>query len=270
MSLGSFYHDKVVIVTGGSMGIGKELAKRLLLYGAKVLISGRTLSKLEAVRQEFNASVDELQLFAGDVRSEESNLEMVNLCLQKFGRLDILINNAGMSAVGELAEMRASVFKQVVDINIYGSTYPTMAAINALKASKGSILFVSSIAGMTGLPAYSAYSMSKMSLRSLAHALRIELSRYGVFVGICYVGFTENEAGKRTLNKQGVEEAIPSRPAALTASREKTAKRMLRQIKRRKFSVNQSILGKTVMLLSRVFPGLTLLIMKANYKPPHS
>lgn len=270
MSLASFYKDKVVIITGGSMGIGKELARQCLELGAKVVITGRTLAKLQAVQAEFNASNDQFLCFAGDVRDKQSNTDMINECLAHFGRLDVLINNAGMSAVGELAEMQAEVFKQVVDINIYGSAYPTMAAVDALKKSKGSILFVSSIAGMTGLPAYSAYSLSKMSLRSLAHALRIELARFGVFVGICYVGFTENESAKRTLNKEGDEESIPSRPAFLTASRQKTARKMLKQIKRRKYAVNQSGLGRMVMLLSNWLPGLTLWIMKANYKPPHS
>lgn len=270
MSLATFYKDKVVLVTGGSMGIGKELAIQLLALGAKVFITGRTLSKLEQLRQDLGANEDQLQLFAGDVRSQEANEEMIALCLHKFGRLDVLINNAGMSAVGELAAMNPTVFKEVVDINIYGSAYPTMAALDALKKTKGSILFVSSIAGMTGLPAYSAYSLSKMSLRSLAHALRIELSRFGVFVGICYVGFTENEEHKRTLNSSGEEESIPKRPAALTASRTKTALKMLRQIKRRKYSVNQSVLGHMVMLMSKLLPGLTLWVMKANYKPPHS
>ena len=93
---------------------------------------------------------------------------------------------------------------------------------------------------------------------------------FGVFVGICYVGFTENESAKRTLNKEGDEESIPSRPAFLTASRQKTARKMLKQIKRRKYAVNQSGLGRMVMLLSNWLPGLTLWIMKANYKPPHS
>ena len=267
MSLEGFYKDKVVIVTGGSMGIGKELAKQLLDFGAKVVITGRTIEKLRKVQEEFNTTDKHLMLHAGDVSNIESNNQLVQQCVQSFGKLDALINNAGMSAFGELGEIKEKVFKQVVDTNIYGSVYPTMSAIEELKKTQGSILFVSSIAGLTGLPAYSAYSLSKMSLRSLAHSLRIELARFGVYVGICYVGFTENESSKRTLNPSGIEEAIPGRPKLLTASREKTARKMLKQIKRRQYSVNHSVLGQLVMFMSKMFPGLAGWVMKRNYKP---
>ena len=267
MSLGKFYKDKVVIVTGGSMGIGKELAKQLLDFGAKVVITGRTLEKLQKVQAEFNATDQQLLLHAGDVASIDSNNELVNKCIAQFGRLDALINNAGMSAFGELGEVKELAVKQVLDTNIYGSVFPTMSAIDELKKSKGSILFVSSIAGLTGLPAYSTYSLSKMSLRSLAHSLRIELSRFGVFVGICYVGFTENETAKRTLNPSGNEEKVPDRPKIITSTREKTARKMLTQIKSRRYSVNQSLLGKLVMFMSKIFPGLAGWVMKQNYKP---
>ncbi|MFY0644808.1 MAG: SDR family NAD(P)-dependent oxidoreductase [Bacteroidia bacterium] len=270
MSLSNYYKDKVVIITGGSMGIGKELAKQLLTFGAKVVITGRTLEKLQKVQTEFNASNDQMLVHAGDVSSIESNNMLVADSIEQFGKLDVLINNAGMSAFGELGEIKEQVVKQVVDTNIYGSVFPTMSAISELKKTKGSILFVSSIAGLTGLPAYSAYSLSKMSLRSLAHSLRIELSRFGVYVGICYVGFTENESSKRTLNPDGTEETVPGRPKMLTSTREKTAKKMLRQIKKRRYSVNQSVLGQLVMFMSKLLPGLAGWVMRMNYKPDHS
>lgn len=266
MNLNTFYNGKVVLITGGSMGIGKELAKLALSYGAKVAITGRTLSKLEFVKKEFNVSEQNILIHAGDVTDYKNNQELVQKCIDKFGKIDVLINNAGLSAFGSIEDIKPEVYKTVVDTNIYGSVFPTKACIPSLKKVNGSVLFVSSIAGLTGLPDYSAYSLSKMSLRAIAHALRIELKNTNVFVGICYVGFTENEITKKTYSPNGELIAIPKRPSFLTATREQTAKKMLKQIKRKKYSVNQSILGNLVMFQSKVFPKLTAWIMRLNYK----
>lgn len=249
------------------MGIGKELARQLIAAGARVMITGRTLSKLEEVRKEFGVDSDRMLVHAGDVNDEISNQQMVDECLSKFGKIDVLINNAGLSAFGSLDAIQLDIYKRVVDTNIYGSIVPTKVCLPALKEAQGSILFVSSIAGLTGLPDYSAYSLSKMALRSLAHALRIELHQHHVFVGICYVGFTENETAKQTYTPSGDLVEVPKRPAFLTFPREKTAKKMLRQIERRQYSKNQSMLGHIVMFLSKVLPRTTSLIMRSNYKP---
>jgi short-subunit dehydrogenase len=268
MSLATFYKDKVVIITGASMGIGKELARQLSSdCGAKIVITGRTLDKLETVKKELNIADENILLHAGDVSNPESNAMMVQECLTKFGRIDVLINNAGLSAFGSLEKIETDVFKKVVDTNIYGSIFPTKSCIPALKNSKGSVMFISSIAGLTGLADYSAYSLSKMAVRAMAHALRIELNEAKVFVGINYVGFTENEKSKQTFTPSGELVEVPKRPAILTSTREKTAKKILLQIKRKKYSSNQSILGHIVMFQSKVFPKLTAWIMRSRYKP---
>lgn len=267
MSLSSYYKDKVVIITGASMGIGKELAKQCFELGSKLVITGRTLSKLEAVQTDLGIPEDRILLHAGDVVDEESNALMVQNALTKFGHIDVLINNAGLSAYGSLDSIQLEVYKKVIDTNLYGSIIPTKACLEALKKSNGRVLFVSSIAGLTGLPDYSAYSVSKMALRSLAHALRIELHKSNVFVGICYVGFTENESHKQTYTPDGKLVEVPSRPAILTFPREKTAKKMLKQIYRKRYSVNQSFLGKIVMFLAKVLPATTAYIMRSKYKP---
>lgn len=267
MSLASYYKDKVVIITGASMGIGKELANQCSEFGAKLVITGRTLSKLEQVQSDLNIHEDDILLHAGDVIDVESNNQMVSNALTKFGRIDVIINNAGLSAFGSLDSIQLDVYKKVIDTNLYGSIIPTKACLDALKASKGSVLFVSSIAGLTGLPDYSAYSVSKMALRSLSHALRIEMHKHDVFVGICYVGFTENETQKQTYTPEGELVQVPERPKILTSPRSKTAKKMLKQIARKRYSVNQSFLGKIVMFLSKVFPATTAYIMRSKYKP---
>ena len=266
MRFKSHFQNKVVIVTGASMGIGKEVARQLLDLGAKVAITGRTLSKLEKVADEFSNHKEDLLLHAGDVADMGSNLDLVKSVVDRFGRLDYLINNAGMSGYGALKDMDPEVYKSVVDTNIYGSVFPTKACLPELMKSKGGVLFVSSVAGMFGLPDYSAYSVSKMALIAQAQSLRTEMKGQGVFVGIAYVGFTENESNKRTYTPEGGLEEVPARPKMLTASRSKTAQRMLKQLARRRKSKNHSPVGKVVMTLSRLFPSLLAVGMQKGYK----
>ena len=265
MSFSKYFAGKVVLITGGSMGIGKELAKQILTHGGQVAITARNQSRLDAVLLEFGKHADNLMIHAGDAANYQDNVSLVEKVKQRFGKLDILINNAGMSCYGEVETLQPHVAEQVININIYGSLYPAMAAIQELKKSKGSILFVSSIAGFHGIPGYSMYSLSKMALTGLAQSMRTELRTSNVFVGIAYVGFTENEAEKKTISPQGALEKVPARPKHLTASRETTASILLQQVMERKHSVSHSMLGTFTHILSRYFPSALTYFLARNY-----
>ncbi|MBX2969891.1 MAG: SDR family NAD(P)-dependent oxidoreductase [Cyclobacteriaceae bacterium] len=266
MSLQSFYSDKVVLITGASMGIGKELARQVLVAGGKAVITGRNVSRLQAVQREFESYADHLIIHAGDVADYKDNQVLVEKIIAQFGKLDVLINNAGISCFGEVEVLQEDVVRQVVDTNIYGSVFPVMAALPELKKTKGSILFVSSVAGFHGLPGHSTYSLSKMSLKALAQSLRTELLQHGVFAGIAYVGFTENETDKRTISPNGNPEPVPQRPKRLVASREETAVKILNQIRNRKAEEIHGWLGKFTGVMSRLFPSLLHLLIRKNYK----
>lgn len=273
MNISTFYKNKVVIITGSSMGIGKELAKQILACGGKVVITGRNAMRLQAVAAEFSEYEQALLMHVGDVSDYENDKTLIEKTIRHFGKLDVLINNAGLSGFGEVETLNASAIRQVIDTNIYGSLFPVMAALPELKKTGGSILFISSLAGFYGLPSYSAYSLSKMSLRALAQSLEIEMKSKNIFVGISYIGFTENEDEKKTLSPSGEWVNVPKRPKLLTNSRQKTATQLLKQIKNKKKIKTHSFFGKSISIISRLFPFLLGSIYKWNYQkrlPPQS
>ena len=265
MNLQSYYKNKVVLVTGSTLGIGKELANLLLSLGAKVIITGRDSKKLEALKTEFAHWNDNILYHQGDVTDQASNLILIEKIIQRFGKLDVLINNAALSGFGTVDKMQAEVAKQIIDANIYGSLFPVIAALPELKKSKGNILFVSSISGYFGIPEYSAYTLSKMSLTALTQSLSIELSTSNVSVGIAYVGLTKNESVKKILTPQGELVFVPERPKNLTVSRTHTATKILKQIKNKKMSSTHSAVGVFTKIMSRYFPSITYSVLKMNY-----
>jgi len=261
-----FYKDKVVLITGSSMGIGKELAHQVLLKGGKVFLTARSKSKLIETASEFQQYHNAVRFKNCDVSDYSSNVILIQEVIKAFGKLDVLITNAGMSCYGEVEVTDANVAKEVIDINIYGSLFPVMAAMSELKKSKGRITFISSIAGLSGLPGYSAYSLSKMALTALAQSLLIELKPHHVSVQIAYVGFTENEESKITLAPNGRKEKVPERPKLLTSSRSHTAKMILSQTEKGKFSKTYSIVGVITASLSRYFPSIVRYSLGKNYE----
>ncbi len=254
------------MITGGSSGIGKELARQCLEMGAIVIVTGRNAERISEVKKELGA-LGEFFAVISDSVNYQGNVDLMDMINRAYGGLDVLITNAGLSAYGEVAQSHPKVLKEIIDVNIYGSLFPAMAAFPMLLKKGGALLFVSSIAGFQGLPGYSAYSMSKMSLKALAQSMNAEVKNTKVFVGIAYVGFTENEKSKRTLSPDGVWMEVPARPELFTSTREQTAKKLLIQVMKRKHSVIHSFLGKTTHTLVRLFPSLIRWVMKKNYKP---
>lgn len=265
MKHSSFFKDKVAVITGSSMGIGKELARQILINGGKVVLTGRDAARLETTEKEFEMYSEAILIHKGDVSNFELNQILINKTIERFGRLDILITNAGLSGYGEVEMLKPGVARNIIDTNIYGTLFPIMAAIPEIKKNKGSVLLISSIAGFYGLPQYSTYSLSKMALKALAQSLRIELKSSGVFVGIAYLGFTKNEDDKKTINPDGELENVPQRPDRLTETREKTALKILNQIINRKHSITHSILGKLMAITSLFFPNIWFKVLSKKY-----
>ncbi len=267
MTTGNYYKNKVVIITGSSMGIGKELARQVLIFGGKVVITGRNQERLEKVKVEFWQYVNNVLIHNGNVADFEDNIILVQKVISHFGKIDILINNAGLSGFCEIEKMNKDIAKQIIDTNIYGSLFPSIAALPELQKTKGSVLYVSSIAGFHGLPGYSTYSLSKMSLKALAQSLYVEMKNKNVFAGITYVGFTENEDEKKTLSPEGEWVDVPKRPKIFTSSRQRTALKILKQIKNKKHSKVHSLLGTITYRLSNFFPVLITEIIRKTHQP---
>lgn len=265
----SYFKDKVVIITGARQGIGKALSEILASAGSRLVINSRDAQKLGEMKDILIQKGCEVKEVPGDISDEGVCRAIADAALQGFGRIDILINNAGIAGAGAVELADAVVFRKQVEVNLLGSYYMTKWALPHIINSRGSVLFVSSLAGLFGLPFYSGYSASKMALTAFAQSLKSELHGRDVHVGVAYVGFTENDPAKLQYTPDGRLAPLPDRKVKRVTS-EKTASLILRQIRSRRFKSIHSALGKTEALVSKFFPGIIEFILRtAGAKETH-
>ncbi|NOQ70687.1 MAG: SDR family NAD(P)-dependent oxidoreductase [Crocinitomix sp.] len=255
------FKNKVGIITGSSRGIGRATAIELCQQGAKIVLNGRSHVQLLKTRDELLAMGFEVIALQGDVTSMADCEYVVAETIKVFGQLDFLINNGSSTMNESFENIEPAIYQNVLCSNALGAVLPTMAALPYLKQSKGSILFISSLAGLHGMPSASAYSSGKMALTALWQSLKIELSHTGIHFGICYLGFTENDAEKKMLTADGTLIPVPNRPAYLVKSQKQVAQLIAKSIYYRKSRRVISFVGKLAAFLFRFFPKLALLIM---------
>ncbi len=255
--------DKVFVITGSTQGIGRELGRQVLLRGGKVVFNSRSENKKLLISELGN--IDNTLFVASDVTKSNEASELISKSIDKFGRIDVLVTNAGMSSFGELSESSPSVIQDIINSNIIGTLLPTHFSIPHLIKSNGKVLFISSLAAFHGLPNYSLYSCSKMALTGVQQSLSKEL-KSKVFVGIAYVGFTKNDDSKKTYAPDGTLESVPSRDKFNVVTQEETALLLLKQIVDCKKSVVHSPIGKLTSFMSRLFPSLVHRLISNNYK----
>lgn len=258
--------NKVVIITGSSMGIGKNIALQLGERGAKVVLNGRNQERLEKTHQELLAKGYEVIAIAGDVANYEDCTKLIQETIAHYGQLDALVNNAGIAAEGTIESTEPHIFKKVMEVNYLGSIFPTKLALPYLKQNKGSVLFISSLAGIHGLPAFSLYSASKMSLTAVAESLKKEMTGTGVHIGIAYVGFTQNDPNKTIYQEDGKLTVLPKRSNVKVAPVDQIAARLIGIIERRQFKTVFSPIGKLLFYLNRLSPGLVGFILNRAYQ----
>lgn len=256
------FSNKVIIITGSTQGIGIKTAELLARRGARLVINSRSPRKVEAAVGYLKTFTPHVAGIAGDVSSYEFCVALRTLAVDTFGQIDVLINNAGVAASGQVKDIAPDAFEKVVNVNLLGSLYPTLTCLSDLRRQKGSVLFVSSVAGIVGLPNYSAYSATKRALVSLAESLRSELTDDGVFVGINYPGFTENEDHKTMINAKGEEIPLQKREGVKAISRERTAEKIIEQLEKRRFRMYSSVSATAVQWMYRIFPRLTLNVLR--------
>ena len=257
--------NKVILITGSSMGIGKTMARELAHRGATIVLNARNQKRLEQTYREFEADGYSILPVAGDVSRYEDCQRLFETIRRTYGRLDVLINNAGISTEGTVGEVAPAVFRQVVEVNLLGSVYCTQLALPLLRERRGSVLFMGSVAGIRGLPGYAPYSATKMALTALAESLAIEERASGVHVGLAYVGFTENEPQKTILAADGRILPQPRRNFIKPESREVVARRLIRMIEKRQHKRVFTPLGKLNAWVNRLAPGVGRYVLSRKY-----
>ena len=195
--------DKVVVITGASSGIGRATAIHFARQQSKLVIAARTEDKLKEVANEIVKITPNVLCLTLDVSKEEDCKKLIDKGIEKFGKIDVLINNAGISMRAMFDDIDLEVFKQVMDINYWGSIFTTKSALSSIMETKGTIVGISSIAGYKGLPGRVAYSSSKFALQGFLESLRIELLNTGVNVMWVSPGFTASNIRNTALAADG-------------------------------------------------------------------
>ncbi|PSR54204.1 short chain dehydrogenase [Adhaeribacter arboris] len=249
--------DKVVLITGGTSGIGKACALAFGEAGAKVVISGRDSAKLQTTAHELVQKKITCRAVQSDVSNEADAQKLVYETVQEFGRLDILINNAGISMRALFQDLDLGVIKQVMDINFYGTVYITKYALPYVLTSKGSIIGISSIAGYRGLPGRTGYSASKFAMQGFLEALRTEVMHRGVHVMVACPGFTASNIRNTALNAQGNVQGESPRAEEKMMTAEEVAIRILKATQKRQREIIMTTQGKLTVFLNKWLPGLT-------------
>ena len=247
--------DKVVIITGGTSGIGKALAHEFGSKGSNVFITGRNQQALAGALEELKKNNITAAGMTADVSIEEDNKKMAEACISKFGRIDILINNAGISMRAVFQQVDLDVVKKVMDINFYGVLYATKYCLPSILEQKGSVIGISSIAGFRGLPGRTGYSASKFALQGFLEVLRTEMLKTGVHVLTACPGFTASNIRKRSLTADGSQQGESPRAEEKMMTAEECARHIYKAtVKRKKYLVLTSQ-GKLTVFLNKWFPG---------------
>jgi len=262
----SKFTGKVAFITGSSKGIGKTIASELLKEGARVVINGRNAETLKIAASELSVHGGEIMEIAADVSESKACEEAIRSIFERFGQLDILILNAGLSSYGLVEDTRDKVLEDVMRVNAIGPFIGARTALPYIRKSRGSIVFISSLAGKHGIPRSSVYSMSKMALTALAQSLKTEMTGQSVHIGIIYVGFTRNDPDKKAIGPDGTIRPIQDRPGWIQQKPEKVARLILHNIRRRRFISILSPMGKIMSFLSRYFPRLWQYSMRGVLK----
>ncbi len=247
--------DKVVIITGASSGIGRALCYEMVQRGAKIVAAARSIEKLEKMKAEFSAKGAEFLPVQTDVSKEEDCKNLIEKTVKHFGKIDVLINNAGISMRALFEELDIKVLFRLMDVNFWGAVYCSKFALPYLLKEKGSLVGVSSIAGYKGLPGRTGYSASKFALQGFLEVVRIENRKKGLHVLIAAPGFTTSNIRNVSLSADGSQQGESPRDENKMMSAEKVAQKIAEAIKKRKRSLILTSQGKLTVLLNKFFPA---------------
>mgnify|MGYP002359405902 FL=1 len=220
-----------------------------------MVISGRNREKLDKVAADLHAKGAEVLVVAGDVSREEDCRALINETVARFGGVDVLINNAGISMRALLVDLDLEVIRKVMDTNFWGTVYCTKFALPYLLKSKGSVVGVSSIAGKKGLPGRTGYSASKFAMEGFLETVRTENLKKDLHVLVACPGFTASEIRNAALAADGSVQGESPREEAKMMSAEEVAAEIYTAVVKRKRDLVLTTNGKLTVLLNKFFPA---------------
>ncbi len=248
--------NKVVIITGGSSGIGKALAHCFGKKESKIVITGRKKEELDLAVGELEKNGIDCLALKADVTNDDDNRHVAEVTVNKYGKIDVLINNAGISMRALFQETDLKVIRQVMEINFFGVVSATHYCLPHILKSKGSIIGISSIAGYRGLPGRSGYSASKFALNGFLESLRTELLKTGVHVLTASPGFTASNIRKRSLTKDGTSQGDSPRAEEKMMTAAACAQHIYNATVKRKKTLVLTSEGKITVFLNKWASGM--------------
>jgi short-subunit dehydrogenase len=242
-----------ILITGASQGIGKALAEAAARRGARVLAVARQGGLLRELAEQLRKEGGVLDVVAADITKLEDRQRIIDTAVQRFGGIDVLVNNAGIGATGHFVECGPERLRQIMEVNFFGLTEITRACLPLLKrGNRPAIVNVSSIAGKRALPARSEYSASKFAVEGFTEALRPEVAKDGIDVIVVCPGLTQTNFSQNMIEQK----ARMAMDHMRGMSAEDVALATLRAIERSQREVILTLPGKLICLVSRFFPRL--------------
>jgi short-subunit dehydrogenase len=259
----SFFRNKAVLVTGASSGIGEEIAWQLAQADAAVTLAARRKALLEKVADRIVASGKRRPVIVEcDVTKDGDMESAVAATVREFGKLDVVIANAGFGVVGAFKHLSIADYRRQFETNVFGVLRTLYAALPEVEKAKGNIVVIGSVAGWMPMPGGSAYGMSKFALRSLSNSILPELQPLGIKVTLISPGFVASNIG-RVDNDGHLREKAPNPPPAWLVMRtDKAVKQILRAVARGKREAIITGHGKILVALERFAPWVLRAIFR--------
>ncbi|MCG6190584.1 SDR family oxidoreductase [Maribellus maritimus] len=247
--------NKVVVITGASSGIGKALAQKYAAEGWDLVLAARRIERLHALEREFkNTNILSVKT---DVSLVEDCRDLIDKAIGRFGKIDVLINNAGISMRAIFENVELPVLHRMMDVNFWGTVYCTKFALPYLLESKGSLVGVISVGGYLGLPGRTGYSASKFAVRGFLDTVRVENRRSGLHVLVAAPGFTTSEIRKSALVADGRQQGETPRNENKMMSAEECAGHIYRAVKRRRRKIILTVVeGKLTVFMAKMWADL--------------
>lgn len=258
---GTEWKEKVAIVTGGSSGLGRAIARALAERGTNVVIAARGAEKLEQVAAELRDGGAQVLAVPTDITRQEDVDRLLAATLERFGRLDLLVNNAGRSARGELLATTAEEFAELLDLNVVALVRCTQAALPHLLASRGHLVNIGSLAGKTAARYMGAYSATKHAVSAYSQQLRLELADRGLHVMLVSPGPIARDEPRtyRDAKLQSLPAGARKPGAGVKVSLlrpEKLARQIVLACEKRKLEVVVPGKARIVFALAQLWPTL--------------
>ena len=251
------FRENVVVITGASDGIGREMALQLAGQGAWLALAARDAAKLESAAAECRARGGRAVAVPTDVADPAQCRALIDRTVAEYGRVDTLVNNAGISMWARFDEVTdLAPFERMMQVNYFGSLYCTHAALPHLKRTRGRIVGVSSLTGRAGVPTRSGYAATKHAMAGFFDSLRIELEDDGVTVTMAYPGFVSTGIRTHAFGPDGQMLASSPVRESEVMTPEECARQIIAAMASRRRELIMTLRGKVGAWIKLVAPGV--------------